>query len=315
MRVGHPATEGRAIGCRTWKILDGAVVRCGRSHTIPVYGLGGQYRPVIPWRSTEDGLHRWTVPLLCLLLPGIAAAADDAYRVGPRDVLHVEVYGEEDCTREVVVSETGRVTLPYVGTLEVGGRTLEEVANHVTDAYRDGILLDPEVAVRVVQYRSKPYQVLGAVKKPGVFYLERPLSVREAVGEAGWIDTATASRQVSVRGADGTTQVFSLEELAGGAGDRPVRAGDVISVQEGQWVYVSGEVTDPGEVPWYEGLTAWQALARAGGPEPTARLRRVVLLREGGERLTLNLKRVGDGKEPDVPLRAGDRLLVRQSLF
>ena len=259
-------------------------------------------------------MHRWTVLLMSLFAAGIASAADGAYRVGPRDVLHVEVYGEPDCTREVVVSESGRITLPYVGALDVGGQTVEEVASRVTDAYRAGILLDPEVAVRVEAYRSKPYQVLGAVKNPGVYYIERPLTLREALGEAGWIDADKSSRQVVVRGGEGSV-VLTLEEVAGPGGDRPIAAGDVISVQEGQWVYISGEVSDPGEVAYYEGLTAWQALARAGGPEPTARLRRVVLLREGGERLTLNLKRIGAGKDPDVPLQPGDRMLVRESAF
>lgn len=255
------------------------------------------------------------VLLFGMFLAVNAGAGDAGYRVGPRDVLHVEVYGEPDCTREVVVTESGRVTLPYLGALEVGGQTLDEVVARITEAYRDGILRDPQVAVRVREYRSQPYQVLGAVKSPGVYYIERPISVREALGEAGWIDTATSSRQVSVRGADGASAVFTLEEVAGPAGDRAVSAGDVISVQEGQWVYVSGEVADPGEVAWYEGLTAWQALARAGGPKPTARLRRVALLRDGGERSVLNLKRIGAGREPDVPLKPGDRMLVKESPF
>lgn len=255
--------------------------------------------------------------LLAMLLIGSASAASElngTYRVGPRDVLHVEVFGEPDCTREVRVSETGHMTLPYIGTFDAKGLTLHELSREIERRYLDGILLKPEVAVAVKEYRSKPFQLVGAVKSPGVYYLNRPITVREALGEAGWINTEKSSRQVSVRRADGRELRLSVEDvIRGEAGEQPVLPGDVIAVEEGKWVYVSGQVGSPGAVLFHDGLTVYQALLKAGDVAPTARLRRAYLVREDGERVKVNLKRIRDNKEPDIQMQPGDRLMVHES--
>lgn len=260
-------------------------------------------------------MFRAFTALVILLASGSVLASTEArtYLIGPRDVLHVEVYGEPDCTREVVVSESGEITLPYIGGVPVAGKSIDDVKRLVAERYLDGILLHPEIAVSVKSYRSQPYQVLGAVNKPGNYFVDRPLTLREALGEAGWIDTEKSTRQIAVRSQDGQRTVLSIDEVAGIKGDLPIRPGDVISVEQGQWVYVSGEVEEAGEVVYYDGLTVWQALARAGGPAETARLRRAYLVREDGERITVNLKRIEHGRDPDVLLQPGDRLVIKES--
>lgn len=293
---------------------------------------GGRWRGrtgVCAWRVVNDGSVRYDgvaatrvvalegrVRRLMVLLGGLLVAdmsvASESYRVGKRDELHVEVYGEEDCTRNVTVSESGTITLPHIGEVDVGGLTLEEATRAVSDHYRRGILVNPEVTVTVRAYLSQPYQVVGAVKQPGVFYLERPISVREALSRAGWIDAEKSSRQVTVRRGDERI-VFSVDALSGTRGDLVVRTGDVISVDEGQWVYVSGHVQNEGEIVYHDGLTVFRALTKAGGPADTARLRRAYLVREDGERIQVNLKRIRDSKDPDVLMQPGDRLVVHES--
>lgn len=252
--------------------------------------------------------------MLAILVSAPASAeAPDGYRVGPRDVLMVDVYGEPDLSRSVTVSESGMITMPYLGRVPVEGRSVEEITRDLEERFRAGVLVNPELTVRVEEFRSKPFQVIGAVKNPGIYYVDRPLTVRAALGEAGWIQTEKSSRQVSIRKDNGERIVFSVDQLGGAAGDRLVEPGDVISVEEGQWVYVSGEVKQEGEIVYYEGLTVYEALTRAGGPAATARLRRAFLVRQDGERIQVNLRRIRDSKDPDVLMKPGDRLVVHES--
>jgi protein involved in polysaccharide export with SLBB domain len=91
-----------------------------------------------------------------------------------------------------------------------------------------------------------------------------------------------------------------------------VQSGDVVVVTKGRVVFVSGQVTRPGELPWREGLTVTQALAAAGGPAASARLRRAWLLR-GEERIAIDIKAILRGKAPDLKIHAEDQLILDES--
>ena len=70
-------------------------------------------------------------------------------------------------------------------------------------------------------------------------------------------------------------------------------------------VYVSGQVSKPGAVPYSEGLTISQAIILAGGSKSTARLRKVYIKR-GDQQIKVNLKRVLQGRDDDVVLQPDD---------
>jgi len=253
--------------------------------------------------------------VLCSVLVGGPSYAADVgtYQVGPRDVLGVEVYGEDEITRQFEVSANGTITVPFIGTLSVQGLTADEIQQELTARFLDGILNQPQVSVRVAEHRSQQVEVYGAVKKPGPFYLEGPTTLLEMIGRAGWIDSQKSSRHVIVRRATGEAVALSLTSVMAGSEDNLVlRPGDVISVEEGQLVYVGGEVEDAGSVVFFEGLTVMQALLKAGGPSETARLRGAYLVRDG-EKIPVNLKRMSDGREPDVGMQPGDQLFVKES--
>lgn len=245
---------------------------------------------------------------------GPALAQDGAgYRIGPNDVLDVDVYGEPDLSASYEVTSDGTLVMPFADPMSVKGLSTTQIAEVVTNRYLEGILINPQVTVRVAEHRSQQVEVYGAVKNPGRYYLEGPTKLTEILGSAGWIDAQKSSRHVVIRRQTGEAVALSIDEvMKGGEANLPLRGGDVVSVEEGQVVYVGGEVEQAGPVVFSEGLTVMQALLKAGGPSETARLRGAYVMRDG-ERLPINLKRVSDGRESDLVMRPGDQLFLKES--
>lgn len=79
-------------------------------------------------------------------------------------------------------------------------------------------------------------------------------------------------------------------------------------------VFVAGQVGRPGAVTYGEGLTLTQAITNVGGWTPTARLNAVTLLR-GDEALRVDLRAILKGKEADLALQPGDRLVVNETVW
>ena len=115
----------------------------------------------------------------------VSVPAEANYEVGPGDILSLEVFGEEDLTLELQVDRDGNVTLPYVGGLAVSGKTSDEVAVGIDAALRDGYLVDPKVAVRVIEYRSRPVSVVSGVQNAGIYYMTGRMSVLDVIALAG----------------------------------------------------------------------------------------------------------------------------------
>ncbi len=254
--------------------------------------------------------------MLLVLLAIAALASDNAYRIGIRDVVHVEVYGEPALTVDATVDANGALVLTHVGAVPVVGLTPLEAQEHIRSAYLDGWLRDPTLTVRVAEYRSQKIEVYGAVKKPGPYYLHGPTTLREILGEAGWLDAQKASRRVTVARSNGELLVVTVDDLMTVGQDMNVQLApsDVVNVAEDVYVYVTGAVKRPGEIAFREGMTATQAMTEAGGWTEVAALGSAYILRDA-DRLPVNLRRVQRGKEADPTLLSGDTLIIRESAF
>lgn len=270
---------------------------------------------------------------LVLLLPGAALAQDDpaadaaadaasaelprdadVYRVGSRDVLHITVFQEDTLTGEYTVSEAGDIDFPLVGKVAVGGLSAGQVDELLTSRLAADYLVQPQVQVRIASFASMPVRVLGAVKKPGVYPLSGPTSVLELVAMAGGMSAEGVSEvRITRRGQD-AAMVLRLDQAIGDETQWMLRQGDSVFVPPPRVVYVSGQVSKPGAVPYSEGLTISQAIILAGGSKSTARLRKV-WIRRGDQQIKVNLKRVLQGRDDDVVLQPDDTVLLNESVL
>jgi polysaccharide export outer membrane protein len=249
------------------------------------------------------------------VLPPAPPVSKALYRVGPGDGITVQIYGEDALSGAFPVSPSGELDFPLLGVIRVDGLTTTEVSALLRERLTQGFLNNPYVTVSVSTYASQPVQVLGAVSRSGLYYLQGPTSVLQMLSIAGGVQSEGVDEiRVTHDGEQGTTVVLPYEDLLSqGADTLMLQAGDVVFVPQ-SLVSVMGSVGKPGELTLREGLTLSRSLAAAGGPLPTANLRKVFVLR-GEERLRFNVRKILDGKAPDILLLAGDRVIVHESVF
>ena len=265
------------------------------------------------------------LPLLFLLFvaPRPASAQEEGtavlpsasgYGVGARDVLSIEVFQEESLTGDYVVAEDGTIDFPLLGRVHVDGLSPGEIDELLTGHLAASYLVAPQLKVQVSSFASKPVRVLGAVKKPGVYPLSGPTSVLEIIALAGGMSTDGVTELRIQRRGQAEPIVIRLDEAAIDDSLWQLQDGDTVLVPPPKVVYVSGQVSKPGAVPFSDGMTVSQAVILAGGAGANANVRRV-LIRRGDARIHVNLRRVERGREQDVVLLPDDQVLLGESVL
>lgn len=240
------------------------------------------------------------------------------YRLGPGDVIDVQVAGRLDVTRQqVVVDPEGTLTIPPIGSVEVAGLTLRETNRRMSERAKT-LLRFADVSVSVLQPRCFEVILSGEVERPGSLQASALRRVHDVLLAAGGITPRGSLRHVVVSRAGADTVIDLLGfELTGNLADNPyVEEGMKIQVPaRAGSVTLTGAFRRPGE---YEigpdgglrallGLTG--GLTQAAAPSD-ARLTRV---QAGGRKETLSVDLRSALTPPaDVPLRPGDVIFVPQ---
>lgn len=138
-----------------------------------------------------------------LPVPTVAdlAADERPYRVGPFDVLNIDVYGSEELSkREIQVDASGRITFPLIGTIEVAGRTPGEVSELMADRFRGRFIRDPQITVNLKEIFSQQVTISGEVKKAGVYPIVGKMTLLTAIASAeGWTELSKKGEVVVLR--------------------------------------------------------------------------------------------------------------------
>ncbi len=254
------------------------------------------------------------------------------YQVGPDDVLSVSLTGLEMPTMTTVVQTridvSGGISLPMVGAVEVGGRTLQDVERAIQERYVPSIINVLSVNVQMVEYHTTDVLVLGAVATPGLLPLpnnERDLL--HAVARAGGI-SYDASGLITLKRVRRPTEEITLNvldpvELEAAFALEPLESGDIIEVEaaEPSVVYVVGLVNAPGPKLISPGtkINLLQLLAASGGIITAVEPKEATLIRRmpNGDdvRVKIDLDRLWkDATYPNITLAAGDIFEVPETV-
>ena len=155
------------------------------------------------------------------------------YRIGPQDLLTISVFGVPELNQDVRVNTSGDISLPLVGGVQAGGRTVQELEHDIAAKLSTAYLQSPQVTVFIKEYTSQRVTVEGAVKKPGIFPLTGRTSLLQVIATAGGIDDLGDARALVVfRMVKGQKMaaVFDLEAIRHGAAEDPQIYGDDIVV-------------------------------------------------------------------------------------
>lgn len=113
------------------------------------------------------------------------AAKTRSYRIGPQDVLVIDVFGiEEMANREIAVDSGGRISIPLVGSILAAGSTPEELAAVITSRLRASYVRDPQVSVNLREANSQFVTVDGQVLQPGNYPVLADMTLMRAVASA-----------------------------------------------------------------------------------------------------------------------------------
>ena len=159
----------------------------------------------------------------------------EPYHVGPSDTLLVRVLPEPVIERRVKVRPDGRFSFDLIGDVDAAGRTTGEIAQEIDrrmSQYRNA----PSTSISLVLPASTAVTVLGEVKTPSSFPLERPLRLSEAVARAGGVTNLAAASRVRVirhpKDAQAVLYLVNLDQIDEGKAETNmlVQPGDLIFV-------------------------------------------------------------------------------------
>lgn len=262
----------------------------------------------------------------------VTTAPEKDYRIGPNDVLFINVKGHPDLSSPGAaggnnriagsrVDGKGRVHLPLVGEVAVAGLTVHEARNRLQQAFRT-YLQEPWVIVEVIDYRSQSLYLLGQFTTPGTYYMDRPLSLVEGLALGNGLRDSANLRSARLIRSGQTIAVDIYRLLQEGDRDQNtwLQAEDVIYVPDdrNQNVFVFGAVEKPGPVAMPNGrLNLAQALTSAGILEARAQESHVRIIRSlsptRGELIVVDLNRIMRGQAMPFALMEGDILYVPRS--
>jgi polysaccharide export outer membrane protein len=158
------------------------------------------------------------------------------YRIGAQDLLEVSVFGIEDLSRSVRVNSNGQISLPLIGGVMAGGKTIPELEREIGAKLEDGYVQDAQVSVFVKEFTSQQVTLEGALKKPGIYPLTGTTTLVQAISMAqGLDDLADLQGVIVFRTIDGKRMgaVYDLAQVrAGNAPDPQIYGDDVIVVEK-----------------------------------------------------------------------------------
>jgi polysaccharide export outer membrane protein len=121
-----------------------------------------------------------------------SASLPPGYRIGPEDLLEIDVWNRAELSRKVPVRPDGRISLPLLNDVLAAGLTPMELRDELLKRLTE-FEAAPEVSVIVTEVHSFRVSVLGEVARPGRFELKSPVRLVDALAMAGGL-TQFASR-------------------------------------------------------------------------------------------------------------------------
>lgn len=237
--------------------------------------------------------------LVCLLMMAGStgtALAQTTSALAPGDVVKISVYGNPDLATTARVSDTGMITFPLIGEVNVGGVSTFDAERTIANRLDSGGFVKNAAVSVFVQERSdtllNSVTLLGQVKVPGKYSLEQQSvegvdTLIALLAKAGGTLATAADHLFLIRQEGGVTQkqridLVDLVRNANMAANVALANGDVVLVPDMDVFYIYGEVQKPGRYRLERDMTIMQAIAVASGMTPRGSEKGVVVNRQDG---------------------------------
>lgn len=282
---------------------------------------------------------RFILPLILLVTsaPGQPSVPDNKaptspnswrnrYELGPGDVVNFSLFGRPDLDRPGFrIAPDGSVSFLQAQNIKVTGLSLDE-ARIAIESSLQSHFRSPRVIITPQEVASKRFTILGKVLKRGVVTLERPITLVEAVANAGGLETGLFETN--------TVELADLDRsfISRNGKQLPVdfrrllSEGEMslnIEIEPNDYIYIAsnitnnyfvlGSVVNPGVQGLTEDASVVAAITRRGGFTDRAWAERVLVVRgsiQSPETIVINVKKVLAGEEKDFKLAPKDIVFV-----
>lgn len=261
---------------------------------------------------------------------------EQRYRIGYQDTIEVVVFKHPELSGNYSINPDGTIFLPRLDApVAAVCKTELELKDDITAAYKKDYLKNPFVNVRTVDQKSQAFGVIGAVEKPGYYYINRRVHLLELLTIAGGPSDLVGTQLIVAR--TGGASFCQEKSVAENTIDNPeiellnfkikdvqkaqeylwMKPGDIVSVLEADPFYVMGNVKKPGIYYLKGPTTLMQAVVTAEGFKPASNKDSIRILRQKPgtserEDLVFKLKDIESRKIQDPLLQANDIVAVSE---
>lgn len=164
----------------------------------------------------------------------------EEYTVGVGDILQVTILQPDRISNDVTVTPSGEISVPFLGTVTVKGKTITEIQRTIQYRLAQGYLKYPVITVSLIESRSRNYTISGEVVNPGTFQLQENTTVLKAISIAGGFTRFGSKSRVKIlrprkdRPGYRSIKVDLKAVIDGDANaDILIEPGDIIVISEG----------------------------------------------------------------------------------
>jgi len=150
--------------------------------------------------------------------PATTPSVDADYKIGPQDVVRIDVWKEPDISRTIPVRPDGKISVPLLNDVQASGLT----AMQLGASLREGLskyLNNPQVTVTVTEINSRRVYLTGEVNRPGALPLLPNMTVLQALSSAGGFTQFAKLKSIYIMRSENGKQVkhpFNYKEVVKG---------------------------------------------------------------------------------------------------
>jgi polysaccharide biosynthesis/export protein len=185
--------------------------------------------------QSNDAAQSSQAPTVNQGLSANSVATDPDYKIGPQDMLRIDVWKEPDISRVVPVRPDGKITLPLVNDVQASGLTTTQLAAKIAEGLKK-FITSPQVTVGVTEINSRKIFVSGEVAHPGAFPLLPNMTVLQALSTAGGFTQFAREKKIYILRMEDGRQVkhpFNYKDAVSGKNVEQnimLQGGDIIVV-------------------------------------------------------------------------------------
>ncbi|MEW6417400.1 MAG: polysaccharide biosynthesis/export family protein [Nitrospirota bacterium] len=254
----------------------------------------------------------------------------ETYPIGDEDVLQISVWETPELTVQVPVRPDGMISVPLAGDVKAAGLTPKEL-KALLEKELSNYIKAPTVNVVVTAVNSFKVYIIGEGTSrtgatgtiSGAITLRRNTTLLQLLSQLGSLQNADLNNSFIIRnGQKLNVDFYKLVAKGDISEDIQLRPNDEIFLPDNfeKRIMVVGAVRTPSVIPYREGMTVLDAILSAGGFTEFANPNDVIVARKEGneiKNIEVRLKDVIKKGEidKDMPLKPGDRIIVKTGIF